>query len=242
MPKEVVVALIAVAGVSLTQMVTYAISRQNANDLRVNIDREINIIRKLHPGSEEAVKLVNHIKASVSKLIYRDERREQLAELVRSLAPIVVLGVIVAALDWWRRDGVPELLSLAVAIVFYGLFVMWAWLTLVYVWQVIRLLIVSAQILLLKIRATYLVLHTRYIKVRTWFARRQAEKSKRTLVTVIGIVDDILNEFADDPDPEMQERLANVRRVRDQAVNDPELDLGLAPDTQERQTRPRAGL
>lgn len=54
---EVVTALIVVSGVVLTQFVTYLISRQNANDLRVNISREIDIIRKLQPGTEEASKL-----------------------------------------------------------------------------------------------------------------------------------------------------------------------------------------
>jgi hypothetical protein len=67
--KEVVVALITVGGVVLTQFVTYLISRQDVNDLRVNISREIEIICKLQPGTEEASMLEFLLEPRLSRCI-----------------------------------------------------------------------------------------------------------------------------------------------------------------------------
>lgn len=122
MPKEVVAALIAVGGVIFTQLITYAISRQSARDLRVNIDREIEIIKKLRPGSDEAQRLELHVKASIDKLIARDERREQLLEILATSAPIPVLAAAALGLGFWREHGVPPGLSPLVTMLYWGLF------------------------------------------------------------------------------------------------------------------------
>ena len=121
MPKEVAVALIAVSGVIFTQIVTYAISRQSANDLRTNISREIDIIRKLKAGSDEALALERHVTASVNKLITRDERRESISEIIWSSAPLPLIALTVWGLDVWHRHGIPSELQYAVVALYWFL-------------------------------------------------------------------------------------------------------------------------
>jgi hypothetical protein len=96
-PSEVLVAAIITVGG--TQFGAYLISRQNANDLRVNIDREVDIIRKLQPGAEETAKLEAHVRASVAKLIYRDERRERLFDVTRRFAPLTLVWSAMLGLE-----------------------------------------------------------------------------------------------------------------------------------------------
>lgn len=122
MPKEVIAALIAAGAVIFTQLVTYAISRQSARDLRVNIDREIEIIKKLRPESDEAKQLERHVKASIAKLITRDERREQLLDILATSAPIPLLAAATLGLGFWRERGVPTGLSPLVTMLYWGIF------------------------------------------------------------------------------------------------------------------------
>ncbi|CAN5223798.1 hypothetical protein BH11ACT6_BH11ACT6_05180 [soil metagenome] len=121
MSTEVKVALIAAAAVFVQVVVSYLINRQRANDLRANIDREVDIIRKLEPGSPEALRLESHVKASIDKLITRDERREQIGDLLRSAAPLPVLCFTISGLGAWRERGVPEPIEFAVDIFFWAL-------------------------------------------------------------------------------------------------------------------------
>jgi hypothetical protein len=80
MGAQVVAAIIAVSGVLIQVLVTYLISRQGANDLRVGIDRELSILTRLDPKTVEAEKLNAHVRANINALVSRDIRREVLVE------------------------------------------------------------------------------------------------------------------------------------------------------------------
>ncbi|MHA3020144.1 hypothetical protein ACXPWS_07690 [Mycobacterium sp. BMJ-28] len=108
MPKEVVAALIAVAGVILTQFVTYTISRQSARDLRVSIGREIDIVKNLVPESSEAQQLERHIADSIAKLIARDENRERLLGALASAAPLPILATTAWGAAFWLQHDPPD--------------------------------------------------------------------------------------------------------------------------------------
>ncbi|MDF3336001.1 hypothetical protein P3H80_01130 [Mycolicibacterium septicum] len=122
MPKEVLVALIAVGGVMFTQLITYIISRQSARDLRVNIDREIEIIKKLRSDSAEAQQLERHVKASIQKLIERDERRERLVSALMTAAPVPILTAVSLGVGVWREHTDSPTLQAFLAVVFWGIF------------------------------------------------------------------------------------------------------------------------
>ena len=139
-PKEVVVALIAVGGVILTQLVTYTISRQGARDLRLNISREIDIIKKLRADSTEAKLLEAHVKTSIEKLITRDERRELILQTLMTAAPAPVIVVAVYGLGAWKAHGVPEALNPLVTFVYWFLIGGLAYLSVRTVWGAARII------------------------------------------------------------------------------------------------------
>lgn len=122
MPTEVIVAIIAVGGVVFAQGAAYGISRLSANDLRVNIDREIDILRKLAQDSRVAKRLEGHIGASIEKLVGRDERREQLTDAISKTAPLALMSFTLYYLSLWRAHGIPDVLRVPVETVYWAVF------------------------------------------------------------------------------------------------------------------------
>ncbi|GAB3227076.1 hypothetical protein [Mycolicibacterium hippocampi] len=213
MPTEVVVAIIAVCGVVLTQVVTYAISRQNANDLRANIDREVDIIGKLQPTSDEAKKLEAHVRASIGKLIHRDERREQLVDIIWTFAPLFLVSSMLLGLQWWRQRGVPEVIGPGVAVVYYGLFAFWVLLALRYLWQSARLIYSLAKILFGYMRLSWTWVRISRMWIRSVFLKRRNRKTKERLGAVIDIAQDLLDTLDEYPDTGDE----GMRAAREQA-------------------------
>jgi DNA-directed RNA polymerase specialized sigma24 family protein len=80
---EIAVALIAATGVGVQATVSYLVNRRTAIDLRTNIGREIDIVRKLQPSSPEAQQLETHIKDAVEKLISTEQKRDSASAVVR---------------------------------------------------------------------------------------------------------------------------------------------------------------
>jgi hypothetical protein len=183
--NEIVVALIAVSGVVLTQLVTYILGRQSRRDLRANIDREIDIVRKLRPASAEANKLEKHIKSCIDDLIWRDERREQLGDVGRNFGPIIVLGFAVGALGVWREHGVPKDFNVLVSSAYWGLAINFAVLVLQSVWKGARYA---------------------YWRVRLWMAKWKQWRSKRKLAKTEAAVAAIVK-WGDDAVAQMRERI-----------------------------------
>jgi hypothetical protein len=162
--------------------VTYLISRQNANDLRVNVDREIEIIRKLQSSTAEASKLEAHVSASVDKLIYRDERRERLFDVISRFAPLILVSSAALGLQVWRRYGAPEVLGLPVAIVYYALYAIGGWLLGRYVWGLLRLAYTYTR---LGVRWTQIGA----LQVKYWWRKRKHAQDKEQLKAVIAIME-----------------------------------------------------
>jgi hypothetical protein len=106
-PKEAVAALVALGGVIYAQLVTYTINRESAQDLRVDIDREIDIVKKIKADSPEAEPLERHINASIAKLVARDELRERLLAVLATAAPLPFLLLFCSGLYFWLQHGAP---------------------------------------------------------------------------------------------------------------------------------------
>lgn len=62
--------------------------------MRVSIDREIDIVKKLKPGTDEAVLLNKHIGQSIRDLIERDNARSQAAKLAGWFGLMAVLFAV----------------------------------------------------------------------------------------------------------------------------------------------------
>lgn len=107
MNPQVVAAIIAVSGVLIQVMVTYRISRQSSKDQHNDIDRELGILAKLDPTTDEAKKLDGHIRANIDALAGRDPHREELVEALVAYASFYVVFLAFYGLGIWRRHGVP---------------------------------------------------------------------------------------------------------------------------------------
>ena len=134
MRTEIVVALIGAGALSVQVVANYLINRQSANDLRTNIDREIDIIRKLRPGSDEARKLQEHVSTSINNMIDRDQRRDLASENLRISGLSVVVALAFYGLGVWREHGVPKDLRVIVDVLYWGLIL----LLLAILWQAAR--------------------------------------------------------------------------------------------------------
>lgn len=103
MEKEIVAAIIAGAvtllGIVLGQ---FLLRRQAAKDLRAIIDREIDIVRRLRPDSEEAYLLEAHISKSIKLLIRSETNRGLLAKHVRPVLYLIAASLLVLGLLQWR--------------------------------------------------------------------------------------------------------------------------------------------
>jgi hypothetical protein len=142
--NEVLLGLIAVCGVLATPVVSYVISRQSANDLRANIDKEIVIIRKLAPGSPEVAKLEAHVTSSIDKLIERDERRARLIDVVRSAGPLPLLWLLIVIFSVWRQHP-PAGWSASIEVVYWTIVVVFALAALRYSWTLLKLTLFVAR-------------------------------------------------------------------------------------------------
>ena len=111
MDTKTVVALIAVAAVALQVAVSYLLSRQNDNDLRRNINRDIDLIRALRPGSHEVAELEGHVRNSVADLVTGDQRGKQLRATLSTLSSLQILILAIWALTLWRERGIPRALQ-----------------------------------------------------------------------------------------------------------------------------------
>jgi hypothetical protein len=121
---EIVVALIATAGTIGGVLVTsYFVSRQAVRDLRLNVTREIDIVRRLRTGSDEAVMLEQHISKNIRTLIDRDARRERNSREAYLFGSLLVLTFGLIGLGRWRESGVPELIRWPVEFVYWSLWV-----------------------------------------------------------------------------------------------------------------------
>jgi hypothetical protein len=194
--KEIVVALIAVSGVVLTQFVTYVLGRQARRDLRANIDREIDILRKLRPESNEAGKLEKHITWSIDDLIWRDERRERLSNVGRNFGPLLVIGWALWALGIWRNHGVPKDLSSLITSVYWGLFANFVLIGGLLIWDA----------------GKYAYWRVRFAvaKVRGWFLDRKLAK--------LGAQAKALNEHGEAIEAVGRQRIQAIMAIRDQVI------------------------
>lgn len=156
---EVLVALIAFGGVAVAQVIAFSVSRLNANDLRVNVDREIDILRKLNPSSPQATALSVHVSERIDELISQNERRSE-SRLWQGLFKWGVAAAIYAIYVWYRH-GIPADLQLPVWVVFVGLLA-----------TAMVTLVTSAYVLFWSTRA-------RIAETRLWWSKRRLTKIVR---------------------------------------------------------------
>jgi hypothetical protein len=124
---QIVVALIAAGGLLTANLLAaFLLNRQKAKDLRSNIEREIDIVRKLQPGSDETVKLERHISRSIDDLIAREERRAQSSVTWWKIGAMAAVTFSIVGLVLWRERGVPERFHVTVEVAYWALWVTYA--------------------------------------------------------------------------------------------------------------------
>ncbi|GAB5897005.1 MULTISPECIES: hypothetical protein [Mycobacteriaceae] len=117
MSTEITVGLIAAISVVVNLVLGHVLAnRRTADNLRAAIEREIDIARKLRPGSPEVEALENHITRSIKRLIVNDERRDENYLFLRSGGTCIALLAALEGLLALQRSGrVPERFEFAVA-------------------------------------------------------------------------------------------------------------------------------
>jgi hypothetical protein len=158
-------------GIVLTN---WFIARQAANDLRSNIDRDIAIVKKLRPGSEEVRVLEAHISHSINVLIVRETRRQANSGTFVTTGIIIGTSVVLYALDVWRRHEVPEFLRAPVEVIYWAL---WLFYGLIFVSSVVRFVSASKSGVKLGYWKTRLV----YTKFRLAWWKRKHKRAKPLL-------------------------------------------------------------
>ncbi|MCB0929864.1 MAG: hypothetical protein KDB70_18595 [Mycobacterium sp.] len=81
---------------------------RESRDLRAAIERDIDILRKLRPGTYEARVLEHHVSRGIARSVKEDEMRFILAPLVKLKAPTVIVLVLMFALAVWQSLGMSE--------------------------------------------------------------------------------------------------------------------------------------
>jgi hypothetical protein len=169
---KTVVALIAVAAVALQVAVSYLFSRQNDNDLRRNIDRDIDLIRALRPGSDEVAGLEGHVRNSIADLVAGDQRRKHLRATLSTLSSLQILVLAVWALTLWRERGIPRLLQPVFDVAYWPLMLG----TLGYAAWGIAHIVWSRCGTLLPPKLGRVDVRARWLQLRTWNSNRRTAK------------------------------------------------------------------
>jgi len=124
MSPAIIVPLIAFGGVIVTQIFGLVINRMNANDLRSNIDRDIDIIRRLDPDAAVTRRLAAHVRNNIYTVISRDKRRSRVMPGLRKSFIGFAITAAVLVLDSWRDHHPPGDVKDKIDIVFWPLFVL----------------------------------------------------------------------------------------------------------------------
>lgn len=83
MDTSIVVAIVAATAAVVAPALTWLAARQDANDLRKNIERDMDLLNRLVSGSETHRRLEMHVKSSIEEQIRRDESRRNFWRIVR---------------------------------------------------------------------------------------------------------------------------------------------------------------
>jgi hypothetical protein len=189
MNTDIVVALIGAGALLAGQLL---VRRQATKDLRANIDRDVNIVRRLNPESAEAKLLEQHIRSNIVKLITRERR--QTPNEIWVFGSFSVTSFAIAGLGWWRGHGVPEVLRVPVEVFYW------------FLWVVYAVLLVRALTYLLEfgkigVKVGVLGVRLRWNKVRLWYLKRKNTKVRKqyeALRQYDKIVVDYMHEHKDD--------------------------------------------
>lgn len=165
-------ALIAVAAVALQVAVSYVLSRQNDNDLRRNIGRDIELIRALRPGSDEVAALEGHLRNSIADLVARDQRGKRLPATLSTLSSLQILILGIWALTLWRERGIPRAVQPVFDIAYWPLMVA----TLAYAAWGIGHIVWSRCGVLLPVKLGRVDARARWLQLRTWNSNRKTAR------------------------------------------------------------------
>lgn len=103
---DITVGLIAAIAVVVNLVLGHIlVNRRTADNLRAAIEREIDITRKLRPGSPEVEALETHITQSIKRLIVNDERRDETYLFLRAGGTTLALLVAQEGLLALHRTG-----------------------------------------------------------------------------------------------------------------------------------------
>lgn len=83
----------------MAPVLSWFAARQDANDLRTNIARDIELSKLLEEGSQDRIALARHISGEVAELIDRGEsrqRRNRFVKIVRLPYVFLILGMVLS--------------------------------------------------------------------------------------------------------------------------------------------------
>lgn len=135
---EIVVAIIGAIGLAVQVLANVIVARQSANDELTNIDRKIELARKLNPAADDRKKLEEHIARSIDKIVERDWRRDQNRTGIGISMVLLSSGVILAALSVWVDSGVPRVMNQLVHGLLLGSAIIFALSGVAMVWVMLR--------------------------------------------------------------------------------------------------------
>lgn len=185
------VTLLTIAGTLMaTWLGAWLVGRQAAKDLRSNIDRELAILGKLKPDSDEAKLLSGNVADSIRELVAQDDLRRERAQRDYSTAWLFgsfsLISFSIGPVAMWRNHGHSEPVSLLIEFVFWPL---WA----VYVGLLIRVLLVVLPWTRVGVRAGSLFARLGWAKARIAFHRARRKWARRRTEAVIRAMKPILD-------------------------------------------------
>lgn len=139
---QIWVTLLTIAGaLGGTWLGTWLVGRQAAKDLRANISREIEILSKLRPESDEARLLDGNIRKNVSDLVAQDDlrryRARQDTSVTWTLGFFSLMSMAVGLMASWRTNGFWPPLRSTLEGIYWGMWLFYALLLVRVLWIVL---------------------------------------------------------------------------------------------------------
>lgn len=162
--------ILAAVGVVLTPFITWWVGRQDRNDKRTAIMRDLEILRAINPESVEHKRLETQVRKSLSNFLEERQRKEETAPLFRRYYAFLTFAGIFLALTWvasqgWLHDSwassltAARVAAAAIAISFVANIL----------WILVKLSFAIA-------RAGALWILLQYHKLRKWFAEAKLDR------------------------------------------------------------------
>lgn len=189
-------------GLVVGPLITWWLGKQERNDKRVAITRELEILKAINPESVEYKKLESQISVSLTAFLDERERKEQTAPIIRRYFTSLTFGAVFLVLTWMSaQDWVREPWT--------------TWINLGRIAAAIIAIAFIANILWILVRLVGAVAYAAIIWVVRFFAKRRLAKAETELRDAVDERDRAVEE-----QKAAEQVLADALRQRSQASGD----------------------